>query len=132
MMRQPSTFSELYRWHNAAMAGKNPPVHDGEPQAGYYKRKLVRGGPWVPARIFIEREIDPETGELASDEVLCIEVDGTRRRDPAYHWTYLTPISRQEFQALTEEHKTNAIMQATHARIDLSEHAILPRRKAYA
>lgn len=128
MMRQPSTFSALYRWHSAAIAGECPPIHDGEPQAGYYKRRMVKGGPWIPARIFVEREIDPETGELASDEVLCIEVDGTRRRDPCEHWTYLTAITRQEFQALTEEHASNAIMQATHASVDLSKHAIFPRR----
>lgn len=132
MMRQPSTFSQLYRWHTAAVAGLNPPMHDGFPEAGYYKRRLVKKGPWVPVRIFIEREIDPETGELASDEVLRIEVDGVVRGDPAHHWTYLKPISRQEFQALTEEHETNDLMKATHAAIDLSQHAILPRRKAYA
>lgn len=132
MIRQPSSFSALYAWHTAFMAGKNPPQHDGEPQCGYFKRRMVKGGPWVPARIYVEREIDPDTGELASDEVLRIEVNGVVRRDPCDHWTYLTPISRGEFIALTENHQADPIMQATHARIDLAQTAILPRGKAYA
>ncbi|MBO9430581.1 hypothetical protein [Sulfitobacter sp. R18_1] len=127
MMRQPSTFSELYRWHNAAMAGKNPPVHDGEPQCGYFKRRMIKGGPWVPVRIFVEREIDPETGELASDEVLCIEVEGIRKDDPADQWTYLKPISRAEFNHLTDYRLRDTRMMDPYRPIDLSEQPTPPQ-----
>jgi len=33
------------------------------PQAGFYKRRFVRGGPWVPVRLWFGAPIDPVTGE---------------------------------------------------------------------
>jgi hypothetical protein len=98
-MREPSSAAQLYRWHKAAIAGDAPPVHDGLPECGWFKRKLVKGGPFVPVRIFVEREIDFETGELIAPEVLVADVDG-KRADPVRHWTYLIPITRAEYDAL--------------------------------
>jgi hypothetical protein len=121
MIRQPSSLSALYAWHRAAVAGHNPPRHDGDPKCGFYKRKLVKGGPWVPARIFVDREIDPLTGELLSDERLCIEIEGLDGGDPAEHWTYLTPISREEFKHLTDYRLRDSRMMDTRHAIDLSE-----------
>jgi hypothetical protein len=51
-----------------------PAVLEDEPQAGFFAVRRFRYGEWVkgpfvPARIWIEPgEIDPETGELLSDE----------------------------------------------------------------
>lgn len=33
------------------------------PVAGYYRRKLVKGGPWMPVRLWFGAPLDPETGE---------------------------------------------------------------------
>lgn len=98
-MRQPSPAAELYAWHRAAVAGEAPPIHDGLPECGWFKRRLVKGGPWVPVRIFVRREIDMDTGELLGPEILVADVDG-KLDDPARHWTYLTPIARSEYEAL--------------------------------
>lgn len=38
------------------------PVTD-EPIAGFYRAKLVRGGPWVAVRIWHGPPLDPDTGE---------------------------------------------------------------------
>lgn len=35
----------------------------GTPRAGYYQMRLVRGGPFVPIRIYQGFPRDPETGE---------------------------------------------------------------------
>jgi hypothetical protein len=96
-MRQPTRLSEAYAWHSSAMAGEHPPVtHD--PQCGWFRRKLVKGGPWVPARIWLEQEIDPETGELVRDETMMAEVNG-EPADPDDAWTWLCsePISEEQF-----------------------------------
>ncbi len=38
---------------------------------GFYKARLVRGGPWVPVKTWYEDgDRDPETGELLSDQIL--------------------------------------------------------------
>ncbi|SIT20195.1 hypothetical protein SAMN05421774_10888 [Gemmobacter megaterium] len=98
-MRQPSPAAELYAWHRAAVAGEAPPIHDGLPECGWFKRRLVKGGPWVPVRIFVRREIEMDTGELLGPEILVADVDG-KLDDPARHWTYLTPITRSDYEAL--------------------------------
>lgn len=106
-MRQPSSPAQRWAWWEAAVRGDNPPVHDGEPHAGYFAVRKFRYGDWrqgpfVPARIWWEPgEIDPETGELMSDERCCAEVDG-QPVDPWRAWTWLArrPISEREWQYL--------------------------------
>lgn len=126
MIRQPSTTSQLYGWHRAALAGENPPIHDGLPECGWYKRKMVKGGPWVPARIFITRDIDPETGELTDDERMLIEIDGETYRTPEKQWTYLIPISRADYEALKARKGTTPAMAATMVKINLSDKPMRP------
>lgn len=87
--------------------------------------RMVKGGPFVPVQIKVEREIDDETGELLGPERLVALVDG-QRRAPGPVWTHLTPISREEFQALCARKSEIAAMAATHARFDLTEEPILP------
>ena len=99
-MRLPTPREELYRWHADALAGLEP-VNDGSPKCGWFKRKLVKGGVFVPARIWMFQDIDEQTGELLSDEVLQCEVNGTRA-DPedAWSWICSNPITQQEYQYL--------------------------------
>lgn len=120
MIRQPSSAAQIYAWHRAALNGEAPEVHDGIPEAGWYKTRLVKGGPFVPVKIWVEREIDWDTGELASPERLVCDCDG-QRRDPARLWTYLTPISRDEYAALVARRENLPAMRATMVAMDLTE-----------
>lgn len=104
-MRKPTPDSDLFRWYAArlragALADEFAPF-ENDPQCGWYKRRLVKGGPFVPARIFMEREVSAE-GELLSDEALCCEVNGVRC-DPEREWQWLwdSPITRAEFDYMT-------------------------------
>jgi hypothetical protein len=124
--------SQLFAWHRAAVSGEAPERYEGVPECGYYKRRMLKGGPWIPVRIYVDREIDGDTGELASDEVLRAEVNGVGGKCAVYQWTYLTPIARNEYETLLQDHQTSDLMAATHAVIDLSKTPILPRRKAHA
>lgn len=121
MIRQPSPMSRLFEWHRAALRGESPPRHEGDPQAGWFKRRMVKGGPWVPVRIYVDRDIDPVTGELTRDEVLRIEVEGIDKGDPADQWTYLTPISRAEFDHLMDYRLRDSRMADAMTPIDLSQ-----------
>lgn len=125
MIRQPTPLKALYAWHRAAIAGEAPPMHEGAPECGWFKTRIVKGGPWVAVEIKVEREIDIETGELAGDERLIALVDGVRR-NPASIWTHLTPISREEFEALKRRQADLPEMQATHVRMDLSQEPVRP------
>lgn len=106
-MRQPSTPAQRWAWWEAAISGDPPPIYDGEPQAGFFAiRKFSYGkwakGPFVPARVWWEPgEIDPETGELLSDEKCRAEVDG-KPVNPWSSWPWLArrPIPLDEWEFL--------------------------------
>lgn len=115
---------KLLAWHRAALRGENPPVHDGVPECGWYRTRLVKGGPWVAVEIRCEREID-EAGELTGPEKLVAITEG-RRADPGRMWTYLTPISREEHARLEAERLSGGRMAATMAKIDLTQEPIRP------
>lgn len=125
MIRQPTPARDLFRWWNAALAGLEPEIHDGFPEVGFYKTRLIKGGPWVAVEIKIERDIDLDTGELTAPERFIAICDGARR-NPVNLWTYLTPISRDEHRALIESRQSVPAMAATHARFDLTEEIAVP------
>jgi hypothetical protein len=106
-VRTPSTPAERWAWWEAAVAGEAPPVHEAEPQTGFFAVRRFRYGDWrqgpfVPARVWWEPgEIDPETGELLSDERCRAEIDG-KPADPWSKWTWIArrPISESEWKWL--------------------------------
>lgn len=104
-MRTPTPLDSLYGWHRDAM---DPQVKllaiTGEPQCGWYTRRLVKGGLIVPARIWLHQEIDETTGELIGDEVLRCEVAG-KERDPDDEWMWLaaSPITEAEYDFRTAD-----------------------------
>jgi hypothetical protein len=125
VIRQPTPMSALYAWHREAVQGFDPPIHDGVPECGWFKTRLVRGGPWVAVEIKVVRDICPETGELLGPERLVAICDGDRR-DPARLWTHLTPITRDEHAALILRREAIPAMAATMARLDLSREPMRP------
>lgn len=84
-------------WYREELKFPNQPVPQ-LPQAGFYKRVLVKGGPYVAARIWRAPHIDLETNEPSGMEVLHCEVGG-RARDPFAEWVRLsmTPIKRGDY-----------------------------------
>lgn len=126
-MRRPSTEAELYAWHRAALRGERPPVLDGEPQCGWFKFRYVRNGPWVPARIWCEQVLDPETGELAAPEMFRAEVNGEPANAYAI-WLRVAarPISEADYLALMGHHESVEAMRATHVKIDLTAKPMRP------
>lgn len=99
-MRRPTPPEVSLAWHTAALAGRNPPVTN-EPHCGWFKRKLVKGGPYVPCRIFLH-QITDDAGDLVEDEVMLCEVNSIRH-DVEDEWIWLcgNPITEAEFKYLT-------------------------------
>lgn len=106
-MRQPTSAEDRWRWWESAIAGKDPPVHEDEPQAGFYAVRKFRYGEWaqspfVPARIWWEPgDVDPETGELLTPETCRAEIDG-KPANPWRCWLWLAsrPIPESEWMWL--------------------------------
>lgn len=104
-MREPTTAAAALRWHTQALNDKalhlDIEAEFETPHCGWFQTRVVRGGPWVPARIWIEQELCPDTGELLSDEVMRCEIAG-QLRDPYESWHYLfrEPIDEPTYRYL--------------------------------
>lgn len=46
--------TDAYAWWRAALDGVTGPISDGDPQPGFYRTRRQRGGPWLPAAIWID------------------------------------------------------------------------------
>jgi hypothetical protein len=103
-MRRPTSLDDALEWWRASLAGETPAI-TSEVHCGYYKRKFVRGGPWVPARIFLRQIVD-DNGDLTEDELMICIVDG-RAVDPDQHWISLcdNPITKEEYDAMARAAK---------------------------
>lgn len=87
-MRKPTPREEVYSWHARAIRGERMPIHDSTPQAGFYLTRLVARGALVPGSIWLEQIVDPDTGELMSDERYRAEILG-EEVDANEAWTWL-------------------------------------------
>lgn len=85
-------------WWREELLTAGQPVNSF-PHCGFYRRRLVQGGPFVAARIWREPEIDFITQRPTGNELLLCEVDG-KRRDPFDQWGYLcmAPIGEREYR----------------------------------
>lgn len=107
LLRQPTGLLERWAWWERAIAGQDVPYTEDEPECGFYRvRKFPYGvwarGPWLPARVWLEPgEIDPETGELLSDEIIKMEIDG-KRVNPWTNWSWIAkrPITETQWKQL--------------------------------
>lgn len=125
MIRQPTRRMDLYRHYWRALEeDASVEVHEGDPQCGWYKTRLVKNGPWVPVEIRMVQVIDELTGELTEPERMICIVAG-ERRDPARMWTFLTPIPRAEHDALIVRKDEIPAMAATMAPLKLSQMAMM-------
>lgn len=77
-------------WENA-LAGKFGPVHDGDPQCGFYRKRLRKAGPFVPVAIF------PVSGTMSA-------VVAGKAADAAEIWTYCCehPVPEQWYRDVAE------------------------------
>lgn len=104
-MRTPTTEVAALAWHTQALNDKalHLPVEAEfeTPHCGWFLARMTRGGPPVPARIWIEQEVCEVTEELLSDEVMRCEING-ELRDPyeAWHWLFGEPIDEARYQFL--------------------------------
>lgn len=124
MIRQPTGVDAQYAFWRRASAGERVPTIEDEPHPGLYRMRMVKGGPWVPVEIWLEQEIDAETGELVTDEVLRATCDGAPR-DPVSIWTRCRAVSEGEYEALIAAKAGIEEMEATHVAVDLHQMAAI-------
>ncbi|MEI6572487.1 MAG: hypothetical protein WCO61_02965 [Alphaproteobacteria bacterium] len=95
---------EAYPWWRQALLGKFGPVHENDPQCGYYRMRQGRGGPWLPVAIWREVAGESEiTGISDSGKLVCL-VDG-KERDAYEIWTWVCryPVPYETYVAVAEQ-----------------------------
>jgi len=99
-MNAPSDLGPKYAWWRAAAyEGKFGPIHEGQPELGYFK--LRRSGD--PVCIELHQPIDPETGELDGDEDIRARV-GTaqsaqwRNAEEIWTWVASNPVRHEDYK----------------------------------
>ena len=121
-MCQPTTDAKALEWHSNVMLGVEAEatvVFNEEPECGWFLVRLVKDGPLLPARIWLEQDIDDDTGELLDDEKLRCQVIYLDK-DPEEWWPRLCtrPISQERYDYLmalgdwaAENETTNPMVQ---------------------
>ena len=98
------------------------------PMPGYFKRRLIRGGVWVPVLVFRPCPIDlePETwGWIDRWPTLLAYTDGRQIVDAYNVWTSLRPITQHEYEYLlsvnqwAREHAPEEPQAQPHKAVDL-------------
>lgn len=71
------------------------------PSTGFYRARLAKGGPWLPARVTVENSRDDE-GRTADRPRLVLYLAGNRyERGEIRRFWPLQPITEAEFRALS-------------------------------
>ena len=99
LSRPTEAHDDPFQWWRDALAIGDAKVQMTElPQCGFYERRLVRGGPFVPAKIWREAEIDFETEKPTGREVLKCRL-GTQPADANAEWPRLfeQPITEEKY-----------------------------------
>ena len=98
--------SDSYSWWHQALLGHFGPIHENDPQPGYYRMRRGRGGPWVPVAIWREAPEGSGYDEIStnsdSGKLVCL-VDGFER-DPFDVWTWVCryPVPYETYVAVAE------------------------------
>ena len=92
-----------FEWHEEELLFPSQTIPEA-PQCGFYERRLVQGGPFVPVAIYREPERCPVTGNQTGKEVLRCSVGG-RASDPMREWPKVCrrPVTRQHFDFETAD-----------------------------
>lgn len=96
MMRQPTERGVLLDWWRRAVSGEPVPIHADIAECGFFKRRMVKNGPWVAVEIFCHRVVN-ELGELLEPERLLAKYPWGDEVPALNIWTYLKPISSAEY-----------------------------------
>jgi hypothetical protein len=106
-MRNPTTAAAVLEWHTEAMRQIDMRLpHDvvnDDPQCGWFECRLVAGGPMLPARIWMEDDIEDVTGELLDEPKLRCQVVFVDK-DPIEFWSSLAkrPITQERYDQMME------------------------------
>lgn len=96
---EPVSDRDAYAWWREELRASGQVIPE-EPQCGFYRRRMVRGGVFVPVRIWREADIDFDTGAATAGRQRLLCMVGSELRDPVAEWGYVAtqPIKEAEYR----------------------------------
>lgn len=85
-INEEQKMADLYQWWKNALNGSFGPIHENEPQCGYYRKRKFKNGPFEPVAIFYE---DGVLKALKSG----VEVDAGE----VWTWVCQSPVSYEAY-----------------------------------
>lgn len=77
------------------------------PHPGFYKMRLVKGGPFVPCRVWFNEPERDEAGDLMDDECLMMSINGEfingQLMGERWIWLMGNPISEAEYRFMLDD-----------------------------
>ena len=94
--------SDEYAWWRSALEGTFGPVHESEPQPGFYRRKLFGGkqAPWAAVAIF-----PGPNGMIAIQNKVVISRPTTIEAMEAWMWCADHPIPEETYRLVAEQNQ---------------------------
>lgn len=86
-----------------ALKGERLPISTDWPECGYYRTRLVRGGPWRPVRIWREEERGDDGELLHEPATLCLRDGEAVAASACWPWAAMHPITTDEYLRLRGE-----------------------------
>ncbi|MBW8617175.1 MAG: hypothetical protein KGO21_00575 [Hyphomicrobiales bacterium] len=98
-----SMSQSTYTYYRSALKGVFGPVHENDPQCGYYRMRRGRGGPWMPVAIWREATGSNQNNAISDSGKLVCLVNGVER-DPFEVWTWVCryPVTYETYVAVAE------------------------------
>lgn len=81
-------------WHDA-LSGQFGPVHENDPQCGYYRMRQGKNGPWLPVAIWYD-----DSGTL-----LCLKAAIHVNPHDVWTWVCRNPVSYEIYVSVAEKGK---------------------------
>src|SRR6266852_6753859 len=89
-----------YKFWRDALAGKNPPIVNEDPQPGFYRMK--RNGGWAPVAVWPVINKNPGTSEITLGFKIGTEVVGGHDGVERWPWYASHPITEATYRAVAE------------------------------
>jgi hypothetical protein len=88
--------NDQFAWWQDAIAGRTGPIHENDPQSGYYRMRRGKGGEWIAVAIWRD-----DIGQLVA---VTDEGGTTQDVDPLTVWTWCcrNPVSYETWLSVTE------------------------------
>lgn len=92
-----------YEFWRRALAGERQNVQENAPQCGFYKRRTVKNGPWLPAAICRATEAMARAGGVPVGTIIALFKGAIHDATEQWTWICSHPVSEEAYRFAVKE-----------------------------